>query len=328
MQNSSSGYDRASHRKWRHDDLARALRVTLSTDGTAASGYPVATNGNNSAISRAYAYDAIGNPAAAYRYDPYGLLVSATGPEKDRFRHRFSTKPQDRETGLLYYGYRYLETTTGRWPSRDPIGERGGLNLYGFVFNSAINWADVLGLEGYGPTLDGNGRWHWGSNTPSRRGGFMPTPSSLINPSNTVPINPTGIYPGTGKALELMAQIKDFIGELGKIRTMVVASEIAHSLPEICRMQRNHFYSPMSDGCGCCLMEIGYVMEYPGGILEPITFLGVQIRRGKSYNPSGDPVGIAFFSAQYVPVKCDKAVFPTILFDSWRTEVRRAKEQM
>ena len=32
------------------------------------------------------------------------------------------------------------------WPSRDPIGEKGGKNLYGFVRNDGIDWIDVLGL--------------------------------------------------------------------------------------------------------------------------------------------------------------------------------------
>ncbi len=34
----------------------------------------------------------------------------------------------------------------GRWVSRDPIGERGGVNLYRFVGNNGIDRADVLGL--------------------------------------------------------------------------------------------------------------------------------------------------------------------------------------
>ena len=34
---------------------------------------------------------------------------------------------------------------TGRWPSRDPIEERGGVNLYGFVNNKTPSWIDVLG---------------------------------------------------------------------------------------------------------------------------------------------------------------------------------------
>ena len=31
------------------------------------------------------------------------------------------------------------------WPSRDPIGEMGGLNLYGFVGNDGVNQWDILG---------------------------------------------------------------------------------------------------------------------------------------------------------------------------------------
>ena len=47
---------------------------------------------------------------------------------------------------MAYYGYRYYDPQTGRWPSRDPIGERGGMNLYGFVGNDAVNRWDYLGL--------------------------------------------------------------------------------------------------------------------------------------------------------------------------------------
>jgi len=50
---------------------------------------------------------------------------------------RFSTKYQDDETDLLYYGHRYYNASTGRWPNRDPIEEQGGLNVYGFVRNAA-----------------------------------------------------------------------------------------------------------------------------------------------------------------------------------------------
>jgi RHS repeat-associated protein len=44
------------------------------------------------------------------------------------------------------YGYRYYHPDLGRWPSRDPIAERGGVNLYGFVGNDGINRLDILGL--------------------------------------------------------------------------------------------------------------------------------------------------------------------------------------
>ena len=49
-------------------------------------------------------------------------------------------------SGMFYYGFRYYDPQTGRWPSRDPIEEFGGLNLYGFVGNDAVSRWDFLGL--------------------------------------------------------------------------------------------------------------------------------------------------------------------------------------
>jgi uncharacterized protein RhaS with RHS repeats len=48
--------------------------------------------------------------------------------------------------GVTYYTYRYYDPVTGHWPSRDPIGEKGGLNLYGFVGNDGVNRWDLFGL--------------------------------------------------------------------------------------------------------------------------------------------------------------------------------------
>jgi hypothetical protein len=47
---------------------------------------------------------------------------------------------------VIYYGYRYYDPKTGRWPSRDPIEERGGVNLYAFVGNNGVNKSDILGM--------------------------------------------------------------------------------------------------------------------------------------------------------------------------------------
>ena len=46
-----------------------------------------------------------------------------------------------------YYGFRYYDPVTGRWPSRDPIEEQGGLNLYAMVGNDAVNDYDILGQK-------------------------------------------------------------------------------------------------------------------------------------------------------------------------------------
>jgi len=50
-------------------------------------------------------------------------------------------------SGLNYYGYRYYDPVTGRWPSRDAIWENGGVNLYGFLDNVGVNRWDFLGLD-------------------------------------------------------------------------------------------------------------------------------------------------------------------------------------
>ena len=71
----------------------------------------------------------------------------ASGAYWGELKFRFSTKYYDEETGFYYYGYRYYDPETGRWPSRDPIQERGGVNLYGFVGNDGVNYIDYLGME-------------------------------------------------------------------------------------------------------------------------------------------------------------------------------------
>ncbi len=43
--------------------------------------------------------------------------------------------------------YRAYDPNVGRWLSRDPIGHRGGLNLYGYVNNNPVRFSDPLGLE-------------------------------------------------------------------------------------------------------------------------------------------------------------------------------------
>ena len=86
-------------------------------------------------------------------YSPFGQLIAQykfTQPGDDtlsRLPFGFSTKYTDKETGLLYYGYRYYDPVTGRWPSRDPIGEKGGLNLYSVLSNNCLSRFDLLGRD-------------------------------------------------------------------------------------------------------------------------------------------------------------------------------------
>jgi hypothetical protein len=49
--------------------------------------------------------------------------------------------------GVTDYTYRYYDPLKGRWPSRDPIEEEGGVNLYGFVANRPVELIDRLGTN-------------------------------------------------------------------------------------------------------------------------------------------------------------------------------------
>ncbi len=91
--------------------------------------------------------DTAGNVVAAYTYDAFGRTISQSSPLADVFRHRFSTKYFDLETGLYYYGYRFYSIALMRWLSRDPLHEEGGLNLYCFCINSSCSKIDPFGKE-------------------------------------------------------------------------------------------------------------------------------------------------------------------------------------
>jgi RHS repeat-associated protein len=103
------------------------------------------TDGNGNVTCLIYTNQTI---AAKYEYDPYGNILSQSGPLAIVNLYRFSSKEYHQPSGLIYYLYRYYEPTLQRWITRDPIGEKGGVNLYEFVSNSAVNQWDFFGLVG------------------------------------------------------------------------------------------------------------------------------------------------------------------------------------
>ncbi|UDQ97746.1 RHS repeat-associated core domain-containing protein [Lentisphaerota bacterium WC36G] len=84
-----------------------------------------------------------GEIANKYDYSPFGQLAKTDENVENVFK--FSSEYAEKETGLIYYNYRYYNPTIGKWLSRDPIQEYGGFNLYGFVNNNVINLIDLIG---------------------------------------------------------------------------------------------------------------------------------------------------------------------------------------
>ena len=113
----------------------------LSVNDGSATYYPTFDgNGNVSEY-----VESTGTSVAHYEYDAFGQVV-ASGTKADDFAHQFSTKPLDAESGLHYYGYRFYDSSNGRWLGRDPLREMGGINVYAFVENDSVGLIDYLGL--------------------------------------------------------------------------------------------------------------------------------------------------------------------------------------
>ena len=121
--------------------------------------------------------DSAGGIRARYEYDPYGRPTKVEGNMDSDFGftgHYFHA-PSKLHLAL----YRAYDSETGRWLNRDPIGEAGGINLYGYVFNDPVNSIDRFGLftylvfdtEGYGSL--GRNWGHVGIITTEPEGGLF-----------------------------------------------------------------------------------------------------------------------------------------------------------
>ena len=93
-------------------------------------------------------------------YQPYGESPSASGT------FRYTGARIDAETNGLYdFRARMYSPVLGRFLQTDPIGVRGGINLYGYVGNDPLNATDPFGSDTQiGITLSGTIAWILGTN--------------------------------------------------------------------------------------------------------------------------------------------------------------------
>ena len=117
------------------------LAVNLSTNGTHFACFD--GNGNVATLVST----STGTETARYEYDPFGNTLRATGPAAEANSLRFSTQFADDLTRRVKYLYRDYDAGMGRWLSRDPIEERGGINLTSFLKNDSVSFTDTHGLS-------------------------------------------------------------------------------------------------------------------------------------------------------------------------------------
>ena len=101
------------------------------------------THDGNRNVSEVVAAD--GKIAAHYEFAPCGSVIALSGDYGYMNPWRFSSEYSDDEVSLIYYNYRHYSPDAGRWISRDPIEEVGGISLYVFAGNDTIQGLDVLG---------------------------------------------------------------------------------------------------------------------------------------------------------------------------------------
>ena len=141
----------------------RGLLAIISSGGTTSVSsvyYPVMNNhGDVTAL-----FDSTGtNIVAKYERDPFGVLLSATGPAANVCPFGFQTKYTDPETGLIYFGHRLYSPTLGRFMPRDPKQEEGGFNLYGYGNGNPLK-IDGLGLDSLSMSEPGGGYLQYSGN--------------------------------------------------------------------------------------------------------------------------------------------------------------------
>ena len=78
-------------------------------------------------------------------YDLYGRLSESVTTVESTFGYTGMYRHQ--KSGLDLTLYRAYDPELGRWISRDPIAEQGGLNLYEYVGNRPVRDIDAYGLD-------------------------------------------------------------------------------------------------------------------------------------------------------------------------------------
>jgi RHS repeat-associated protein len=101
-----------------------------------------------------YLVDGTGATVASYAYDPYGNILSATGPMAEINPLRYRGYYYDAELEMYYLQSRYYDPMVGRFINADDVALIGvsgtplGYNMYAYCENDPVNMLDENGYVG------------------------------------------------------------------------------------------------------------------------------------------------------------------------------------
>jgi RHS repeat-associated protein len=95
--------------------------------------------------------DATGAVQTQYTYEPFGKAAASGTASSNTAKY---TGREDDGTGLYYYRARYYSPSLQRFITEDPIGLRGGTNVYAYVHNHPIASADAFGFDDFDKDID------------------------------------------------------------------------------------------------------------------------------------------------------------------------------
>jgi len=165
-------------------------------------------------IVESYRYDAFGS-TTILSSDSRPLTASAIGN-----RYMFQGREYFTAHNLYNYRARWYDPKTGRWLSNDPIGISGGLNLYAFCGNNAVNFRDPRGRS-YIDINFGGGWW------------LGITFGVLINGSGFYPYFGGGaVTPGAGASLTWSPSNPSHGWSVGLQGQAVIAGQVGYGFDE------------------------------------------------------------------------------------------------
>ena len=135
-----------------------------------------------------------GTVAQRLDYDVWGNVTLDTAPGFQPFG--FAGGIYDSVTGLVRFGARDYDPTTGRWRAKDPILFNGGqANLYVYAGNDPVNRIDPLGLSTTVFSRSAGGLLVY-PGSPGTQGPpqFFPAGNNTVNPQGD-PLTPNSFGP-------------------------------------------------------------------------------------------------------------------------------------